>query len=166
MSITIVVGNPSANSRTRQVALEVAQRLSEAVGSPVGTCVDLADHASSLFDWKDPVVGALSDLVRQSRYVVVATPTYKGTYTGLLKAFLDRFDADELTGVVAIPVMTMGSPAHSLAVDVFLRPLLVELGLSLPTRGVVLQMSRYETRESEISAWAETQLPLLDRNHQ
>ena len=30
--------------------------------------------------------------------LVIATPTYKGTYTGLLKLFLDQFGASGLAG--------------------------------------------------------------------
>ncbi|GMA86652.1 hypothetical protein GCM10025868_19020 [Angustibacter aerolatus] len=60
--------------------------------------------------------------------LVVATPTYKGAYTGLLKSFLDHVGADALAGAVAVPVTTVGGPAHTLAADVHLRPLLLEPG--------------------------------------
>ena len=69
---------------------------------------------------------------------MVASPTYKAAYTGLLKLFLDQFDHDELAGVPTVALMTGGSPAHALAVEVHLRPVLVEIGASLPTRGVFL----------------------------
>ena len=49
--------------------------------------------------------------------VVVASPTYKAAYTGMLKAFLDRYGNNGLAGTVAVPVMTGGWAGHSLAVD-------------------------------------------------
>ncbi|TDD63979.1 hypothetical protein E1262_29575 [Jiangella aurantiaca] len=35
---------------------------------------------------------------------LLATPTYKARYTGLLKAFLDRLPGGALRGTVAVPV--------------------------------------------------------------
>ena len=70
---------------------------------------------------------------------MVASPTYKATYTGLLKLFLDQIGADELAGVVTVPVMVGAGAAHALAVETHLRPVLVELGATMPTRGLYLQ---------------------------
>ena len=66
----------------------------------------------------------------------VASPTYKGTYTGLLKVFLDRLDYQALSGVTALPLLVMRVPQHALAVDVHLRPLLTELGAAVPGPGL------------------------------
>lgn len=66
--------------------------------------------------------------VCDSDLMVIADPTCKGTCTGLLEVFLDHFPPDALHGVTALPVMTTDSPAHALAVEVSLRPLLVEPG--------------------------------------
>jgi FMN reductase len=44
-------------------------------------------------------VAELVAAVSAAELVVVASPTYKGTYSGLLKLFLDRFVADALRGV-------------------------------------------------------------------
>ena len=54
----------------------------------------------------------------------------------MLKAFLDRYGSNGLAGVVAVPVMTGGWPGHLLAVEVHLRPVLVELGATVPSRGL------------------------------
>jgi FMN reductase len=53
--------------------------------------------------------------VAASRLLVVASPTYKATCTGLLKAFLDRFPHQGLAGVTAVPLMLGASHAHALA---------------------------------------------------
>ena len=55
--------------------------------------VDLATVGAGLLDWADPEVGALVEQVSAADLVVVASPTYKAAYTGLLKIFLDRFAA-------------------------------------------------------------------------
>ena len=99
-SVAVVVGNPKPRSRTYEAALILADRLGGA-----DLVVDLADHASELFDWGAPRVTELVEEVASSLVVVVASPTYKATYTGLLKVFLDRFPHQGLGGVTAIPLM-------------------------------------------------------------
>ncbi len=98
--------------------------------------LDLADVAPELFDPRSLTVSRLLDEVAASDLVVVASPTYKATFTGLLKAFLDRFGNNALAATVAVPVMTGAAPIHALAPEVFLRPLLIELGASVPSRGL------------------------------
>ena len=129
--VAVVVGNPKPRSRTYESALTLADRIGGA-----DLVVDLADHASELFDWSSGVVAGLVEQVAASRLLVVASPTYKATYTGLLKAFLDRFPHQGLAGVTAVPLMLGASHAHALAPEHGLRPVLVELGASVPTRGL------------------------------
>ena len=74
--------------------------------------------------------------------VVVASPTYKATYTGLLKLFLDRFSTDGLRGV-AVPLMLGAGPAHALAPELALRPLLAEIG-GTTVRGHYVLDSSYD----------------------
>ena len=84
---------------------------------------------------------------------MVASPVYKATYTGLLKAFLDRFGQGELHEVVVVPLMVGGAPQHALAVEVYLRPLLAELGAVLPTRGLFLLESELANVPVLIDKW-------------
>ncbi|SDT81036.1 NADPH-dependent FMN reductase [Actinoplanes derwentensis] len=150
MRIAIVVGNPKPRSRT----LAVAEAVAGVLPGDVVETIDLADHAERLFTWGDPVLDELTAKVAACDLLVVASPTYKATYTGMLKAFLDRYPSNGLAGVVAVPVMTGGAPDHALAVEAYLRPLLVELGASVPTRGLYLVMSRMAELTEITAAWA------------
>jgi FMN reductase len=134
MSTVVVVGNPKPKSRTRDAAEAVAVQLS----GRVDLTLDLADLGAKLLDWADPDVAAAVDQVKAAQLIVVASPTYKASYTGLLKIFLDRFGAGSLAGVTAIPLMLGGDWRHSLAPEVFLKPVLAEIGASTPTRGLFL----------------------------
>jgi len=151
MTVAIVVGNPKPRSRTFQAAQLVAERLT---GSPPDLAVDLVDFGPALLDWSDPTVAEAVAAVQASELVVVASPTYKATYTGLLKLFLDRFGAGSLAEVTAIPLMLGGDLRHSLAPEAFLKPVLAELGASTPTRGLFLLDSEWAESET-LAAWLE-----------
>ena len=137
----VVAGNPRAGSRTRTAAELAARAVLDAGGLGGGPCtvVDLAELAPYLLAAPTPetVKAAVATAV-EADLLVVASPTYKGTYTGLLKVFLDQIGTGALAGSVAIPLLVMGSPAHTLAVETHLRPLLVELGAQVPTPGLAL----------------------------
>jgi FMN reductase len=135
MSVAVLVGNPKPRSRTREAALRVA---SELYGAIPDYDIDLADLGASLLDASNDWVDAAIEQVTQSRLLVVASPTYKGTYTGLLKLFFDRIPAGALKDVTAVPLMLGGDYRHALAVETFLKPLLNELGASTPTSGLFL----------------------------
>ena len=166
MRIGTVVGNPKEASRTLGVAGAVADAIASGIeaegkGTAERLVVDLATHAGRLFDWGAEDVAALNTQVARSDVVVVASPTFKATYTGMLKAFLDRYGNDGLAGTVAVPVMTGGAPVHALAPEVHLRPLLVELGASVPTRGLFVLESQLPELPTVVGKWAAGAVPLL-----
>jgi FMN reductase len=158
VELSVVVGNPKPRSRTLAIAEAVAARVASATGATVARTIDLADHADDLFKWPHEGLSALNDAVAASRYLVVASPTYKAAYTGLLKAFLDRYPNNGLAGVTAFPVMTGASLVHAMAIDTQLRPVLVELGASVPTRGLFFEMSHMGEMDAVVDAWADEQL--------
>lgn len=160
-STVVLVGNPQPSSRTRLVAEEVAQQLTVRGDAEVAPTIDLADVADRLFRFPDATVEALLDQVAAADVLIVASPTYKATYTGLLKSFLDRYGANALSGVTAVPLLTIGGPAHALAVEHGLRPLLVELGASTPTRGLAFPAADVDRRAEVVSDWLDAERPRL-----
>ena len=95
--------------------------------------------------------------------LVVASPTYKATYSGLLKAFLDRLATGSLAGKTAVPVLLGGAPNHQLAVDVHFTPLLLELGAAVPVRGLFVLESDVESFGSFAATWAAANAHALTR---
>lgn len=160
LKISVVVGNPKPNSRTARVATAVATSLATP-GVDTITVVDLAEHASKLFDWPSEELAALSKEVAESDVIVVASPTYKATYTGLLKAFLDRYPNQGLKGVIAVPVMTGADLRHSMGPDVNLRPLLVELGACVPSQSLYFVMDQVDQLDAIVARWAEDARPRM-----
>jgi FMN reductase len=162
-TIAVVTGNPKPNSRTHGVALAVADALAKEIGQG-GTdrlVIDLADHAPRLFDWTDPELTRLTAEVAAADIAIFASPTYKAAYTGLLKAFLDRYGSNGLAGVTAVPVMTGGWPGHLLAVEVHLRPVLVELGATVPARGLYVTEPELADLPAAVGKWAAAAAPLI-----
>ena len=135
MSTAVVVGNPKPHSRTRQAAVNVAKELT---GREPDLTLDLADLGPRLLEWGDPEVASALKAVASHDLLIVASPTYKATYTGLLKVFLDQLPSGGLAGVSAVPLMLGGHWAHALAPELLLKPLLVELGATVPTKGLYL----------------------------
>jgi len=166
MRIAVVTGNPKPASRTHGVALAVAGALAAGIAVaepavPPRVVVDLAEYAPRLFDGSDAELSALTATVAASDVVVFASPTYKAAYTGLLKAFLDRYGSNGLAGTVAVPVMTGGWAGHSLAVEVHLRPVLVELGAVVPARGLYVTEPELGELGAVVAKWGAAAIPLI-----
>ena len=123
--------------------------------------IDLADLATSLFDWSSTEVRDATEAIANTTLLVVASPTYKASYTGLLKSFLDWFSTTGLDGVTVVPVMVGAAPMHALAVEVHLRPVLVEIGGSVPTRGLFVTEDQIPQLASVIDEWLVGAAPLL-----
>jgi FMN reductase len=164
MRTAVVVGNPKPESRTLRVALAVADVVAERLGESSDRLVlDLAGIAAELFDPGAQRVNELADAVAASDLIIVASPTFKATYTGLLKSFFDRYTTNALARSVAVAVMTGAASIHALAPEVHLRPLLVELGASTPTRGLYVTEQQFDDLDAVVRAWAEVSGPILAR---
>jgi FMN reductase len=162
VQIAVVTGNPKPASRTHGVALAVAGTLAATLpGATTHLVVDLAGHAPRLFDSSAAELSRLTAAVAAADVAIFASPTYKAAYTGMLKAFLDRYGSNGLAGVLAVPVMTGGWAGHSLAVEVHLRPVLVELGATVPARGLYITEPELTDLDTAIAGWAATAGPLI-----
>jgi FMN reductase len=155
MSFVVLVGNPKADSRTLRVATAAADALASALGvtdSP--HVIDLALLSPWLLQSDPgPAVQAAVEQVIGASLLLVASPTYKGSYTGLLKVFLDRLPHRALQRATALPLLLMGLPQHTLAVELHLRPVLVELGATVPTPGLAVLESELDELDQVLVRW-------------
>jgi FMN reductase len=121
------VGVPSA---TRLLA----DRLSQAVSGALGdhdvelTQVELRPLAHPLADrvltgFADEALQAALDAVSAADGVVVVTPVYAASYSGLFKQFFDVVDPGSLEGTPVLLAATAGTARHSLVVEHARRPL-------------------------------------------
>lgn len=149
MKTVVVVGNPKPKSRTLAAATLVAQKLT---GSAPDEAFDLIEFGAALFDGDDPAVAAAIRTLQEADIAIVASPTYKASYTGVLKLFLDRVPADGLSKVTAFAVMLGAGPAHALAPELSLKPVLVELGANCPASGLYLSDKTF-AEDPRLDAW-------------
>jgi len=100
-----------------------------------GQVVDLVrlDPAALLGVGQDDAVMGLLAAIPEAAALVLVTPIYRATYSGLLKVLFDQLPLGALRGVPCVLAGTAASPAHYLALDTGLRALVASLdGWSVP----------------------------------
>jgi len=129
MDALLIAASPSERSRSAALLHGAALALEHA-GIVVRRLAlsELPAEALLRVRTAEPPLRDALDHVRCASAVVLATPIYKAAYSGLLKAFLDLLPQDGLHGKWIWPLATGGSPAHTLALDHSLRPVLDNLG--------------------------------------
>jgi FMN reductase len=165
LSFVVLVANPKPQSRTLHIARLAAEAVSRAADlRGEHQVIDLSGLARRLLlDEPSSAVEDALERVRQADLLLVASPTYKGTYTGLLKVFLDRLDYQSLSSVVALPMLVLRLPHHALAVDLHLRPLLLELGAATPAPGLAFLEPDLDEPGRVLEPWADRVAAALGR---
>lgn len=107
-----VSGNISNPSRTLSLVEQIVKRASQKFHAQ-GVVIDIAKlvpdlgQTVSFNDFPDSLKQAHEKL-NQAELIVIATPVYKASYSGMLKHFFDLLDLKQLTGKIAILVATGG----------------------------------------------------------
>jgi FMN reductase len=161
--VVVLSGNPRPGSRTLAVAEAVGRGVADVLGTADVVTIDLAGLAGELFAADRPAVDRARARLAGAAVAVVATPVYKASYTGLLKSFLDLYGPDGLAGVVAVPLVVSGNPAHALAGEVHLRPVLVELGAVVPARSFAVTEAQLADPAPVVDAWLDRWADALAR---
>jgi FMN reductase len=132
MSSRLILGlsaSPSPNSRTAMLVDQILEGL--AGGALLTRHIKLRDmDAEALIHAKSAHVSIARTVaaIEQADGIVIATPIFKASYSGLLKVFLDLLPQFALSGKAVLPIATGGSVAHLLALDYGLRPVLQSMG--------------------------------------
>jgi FMN reductase len=134
--VVVVCGHFRPGSRTLRLARALGGRLAGSVDGGTPVLVDLAELGSGLLRPADRATGeALLDVL-DATLLIVATPAYRGSYTGALKVFLDQLPANALAGVVAVPVVTAADQVQADAAEALLARLLREMGADVADFGL------------------------------
>lgn len=145
-NILILNGSPSAESRTGRLLDHFAEQLSLdgwSVNQIALRTLPAQALLSADFDALPLVSARLA--VEEADAVVVATPVYKGAYTGLLKAFIDVLPHRALVNKSVLPIASGGTLAHYGVIDHALKPILAALGATYTLPGIFVLDSDLKT---------------------
>ncbi|WP_028648477.1 NADPH-dependent FMN reductase [Nocardiopsis sp. CNT312] len=159
---TVLVAAPQTRSAVYSTALDAAAEISSRAG--VDACpevVDLAGIGPELLAESSEAVDAALARVRGSDVLLVASPQVHGTYTGLLKVFLDRLPELGLGHTVAVPLAVVEDLRNSRGIEEDLRVLLADLGAWVAEPGLVLGADETDRPGNVVRAWADIAAPGL-----
>ncbi len=148
--VAVVVGNPKPGSRTLAAAVHVARELT---GAEPDLVVDLADLGAALLDWQDPGGRGPRRAGGGGRPRGRGVPDLQGRPTPGCSS--SSWTASPPTGCAAwpCPLMLGAGPAHALAPELTLRPVLTEIGGLVPAPGA-LRRGRGVRRPDRLRALA------------
>lgn len=155
--VLTIAGSPSNHSRSA-VVLSHARSILEQNGLSTDAIRvrDLPAEALLSACLDDVSIQKAIDKVQVARAVVIGTPIYRAAYSGVLKAFLDVLPQGALADKVVLPIATAGTPAHFLALDYALRPVLVALGANFILDGLYLRDSQVLQADGRIVSFDAT----------
>ncbi|MFF4245926.1 FMN reductase [Streptomyces sp. NPDC001822] len=138
-SSTRLLADRLAEAAREQLAAGQDRRVEVRVVELRDLAVDIANHLVTGF----PPAGlkAALDAVTGADGLIVVSPVFTASYSGLFKSFFDLVENTALTGKPVVIAATGGTPRHSLVLEHAMRPLFAYL------RAVVLPTSVYAASE-------------------
>jgi FMN reductase len=124
MSLVVASSGDSATSKTRALA---AVAIEQGGGGQLIDLIDLPADAL-LGRRQDASVDSAVVAASGASVLVLATPVYRATFNGTLKAFLDRFPTGALERTAVVLMATAATPAHFLSLDTGGRAVVASLG--------------------------------------
>ncbi|HEY3555953.1 MAG TPA: FMN reductase [Kribbella sp.] len=141
--IAVVTAGLTTPSSSRlladQLSAAVADELSgRGITARIET-IEVRDHAHELTDnlltgFPPAALREVLETVAAADALIVVTPTFSASYSGLFKMFFDVLDDQALAGKPVLLAATGGTERHSLVLEFALRPLFAYLkALPVPT---------------------------------
>ena len=140
-SLVVVSAGLSVPSSTRLLADRLAAATAEVVDELAVTNIELRDLAHPLTDhlltgFPDEALATAIDAVRRADALIVVTPVFSASYSGLFKTFFDVLEEGTLDGKPVLVAATAGTARHSLVLEHALRPLFSYLRAVVVPTGV------------------------------
>ena len=143
--IAVISAGLSVPSSTRMLADRMAAAtVAELTARGIPASVDafeLRDVAhditnNMLTGFAPPNLESVINAVVSADAVIVVTPIFSTSYSGLFKSFIDVLDKDALIGKPVLIGANAGTARHSLAIDYAIRPLFAYLHANAVSTGV------------------------------
>ncbi|MEH0576607.1 MULTISPECIES: FMN reductase [Streptomyces] len=153
MKLVVVSAGLSVPSSTRLLADRLAAATAGRTSADIEVvelrdlAVEIAHNFTNGFPGRK--LAAALEAVTAADGLIVVTPVFSASYSGLFKSFFDVLDPDALAGKPVLIAATGGSARHSLVLEHALRPLFAYL------RAVVVPTAVYAASED----WGAQGLP-------
>lgn len=143
--VVVVTAGLSTPSSSRLLADRIAaatiSRLAERDIEAEVTTVELREYARDLMDnlitgFPSVRLDAMLADVAAADGIIVVTPIFSTSYSGLFKTFIDVLDPKALAGTPVLIGANAGTARHSLAIDYAIRPLFAYLHADAVPTGV------------------------------
>ncbi|MEV6171320.1 FMN reductase [Streptomyces sp. NPDC051954] len=145
MKLVVVSAGLSVPSSTRLLADRLAKATAARAAAEVQVvelrelAVEIAHNFTNGFPGRN--LSAAIDAVTGADGLIVVTPVFSASYSGLFKSFFDVIDPEALAGKPVLIAATGGSARHSLVLEHALRPLFSYL------RAIVVPTAVYAASE-------------------
>ncbi|GGG41534.1 FMN reductase [Chelatococcus composti] len=139
LSIVAVSGNTHRPSRTRLLVEAIAAEVGSwrSIDLEVFDLVDIGEEIGAFSRAAlGPRAAAIIRTIAAADGLIVGSPVYKGSYTGLFKHLFDLVEPQALAGKPVIASATGGGHRHALVVEHQLRPLFGFFGAHTVPTGV------------------------------
>ncbi|MFI9768141.1 FMN reductase [Streptomyces sp. NPDC052415] len=140
MRLVVVSAGLSVPSSTRLLGDRLAAAAAGRTGAEIEVvelrdlAVEIAHNFTNGFPGRK--LAAAQDAVTRADGLIVVTPVFSASYSGLFKSFFDVLEQDALAGKPVLVAATGGTARHSLVLDHALRPLFSYLKAVVVPTGV------------------------------
>ncbi|KZE40666.1 MULTISPECIES: CE1759 family FMN reductase [unclassified Microbacterium] len=158
--IAVVTAGLSTPSSTRMLGDRLAHAaLTELRARGIDATSDvfeLRDFAHDLTDnlltgFAPPALEQMINSVVSADGLIVVTPIFSTSYSGLFKSFIDVLDPQALSGTPVLLGANAGTARHSLAIDYAIRPLFTYLHANPVPTGVFAASSDWGSNADEVA---------------
>jgi FMN reductase len=139
--LVVISAGLSVPSSTRLLADRLGAATVEALEEVEVTHIELRALAHQVTDqlltgFPGAELAAAQDAVRAADGLIVVTPVFSASYSGLFKSFFDVLEPGVLDGTPVLVAATAGTARHSLVLEHALRPLFAYLHAVVVPTGV------------------------------
>ncbi|MER7798102.1 CE1759 family FMN reductase [Microbacterium sp. NPDC096154] len=158
--IAVISAGLSTPSSTRMLADRMAAaavaELDERGIAATAEVFELRDYAHDIVNhmlagFAPPALEKVLTQIASADAVIVATPIFSTSYSGLFKSFVDILDRDALVGKPVLIGANAGTARHSLAIDYAIRPLFAYLHAEPVSTGVFAASSDWGGKEDDVA---------------
>ncbi|GAB2519475.1 NAD(P)H-dependent oxidoreductase [Microbacterium petrolearium] len=158
--IVVVSAGLSNPSSTRMLADRLLGATVEALGErgveAEGRVIELRDHAHAITDhlltgFAPKALAEDLAQVAAADGIIVVTPIFTTSYSGLFKSFVDVLERESVEGKPVLIGATAGTARHSLAIDYAIRPLFTYLHARPVSTGVFAASSDWGAEADSVA---------------